>query len=114
MAIKRDVLELLSFLSCCNTVSLKHILFTKLLRKVITEIAYNLLYSDLPLTGSERKHLKRIKHHLRTLSSKKTSAKRLKRLLNSGIASAVLKPAVRLLNGPKVHVGAHGLGEKQE
>lgn len=114
MAIKRNVLELLSFLSCCNLVSFKHILFSKVLQKALAEIAYNLLYSKLPLTDEERRSLKRIRNHLRKLSTKKVSPKRLKKALSRGIASKVLKPALRLLNGPKIHFGTHGMGSEHE
>ena len=95
----RKHLELLNFLCCCNKASCSHIKFSKSLVKAFREIAYNYLYTNLPLTNEEVRALQKFKSVLRKLANRELSIKSASKLLTFKVIRALLKPAVRLLNG---------------
>jgi len=74
----------------------------------ICECAVNILKGHVPLTGAQKKKLRRHKRSLRLLSSKKVASKRKKRLLQTGgFIDALLTPILSLLGGL---LGRNGAG----
>jgi hypothetical protein len=101
MSIK-DHIEILQFIANCSSKSATLIELSPSLLKAIREIAYNLLYNDLPLTTREKSTLRRHKEVIRQLVSKKVPAKKVRSLLNPIILRALVKPALRIIYGPEV------------
>ena len=59
----------------------------------LAECAYNIFKGKVHLTKVHKKKLKKYKHYMRTLSKKKTSAKKKKEILeNGGFLSAFIAP----------------------
>ena len=68
--------------------------------KCICECVKNVLVGNVKLTPEHKRKLKRHKHSLRKLTSKKTSQKEKKRLVQSGgFLGALLGPIVKVLGG---------------
>jgi hypothetical protein len=107
MTIPRHLLELLSILACCSRTTIRHVNLTSILSRALNEIAFNLLYTELPLTPAERRALTPHRRILRKLAHRKLSIKATFRLLTPRLLRALLTPVVRLLNGPKIHVGTN-------
>jgi hypothetical protein len=66
----------------------------------VTECATNVLKGKVPLTSDQKKKLARRKHSLREISSKKTSYKRKRDIIQSGgFIGALLTPIISILGG---------------
>ena len=98
----KEHIEILQFIANCSSKSAALIELSPCLLKAIREIAYNLLYNDLPLTTREKSTLRRHKEIIRQLVSKKVPSKKARSLLKPIILRALVKPALRILYGSEV------------
>ena len=65
----------------------------------LCECCFNILRGSVPLSSNQKKKLSKYKHHLRTLSNKKVSTSKKRKLLTQkgGFISAILGPVLSAL-----------------
>ena len=93
-------LPIFEIINLCNSSTYRSIILDKKLSKILlcalVELAYNLLYTDLPLTPSERATFRRKKNFLRELANKegdkssKLWAKKLELVRKNRISTKIL------------------------
>jgi len=66
----------------------------------VSECAKNVIKGNVPLTNRQMTNLRRKKHDLRSLSKKKTSLRKKRKILQKGgFLSALLPPVLTVLSG---------------
>jgi len=100
--VSKRLYNLVVSLSHCSKDIIDCLTVSTFLYKKLKEISFNLLYTELPLTPSEKRKLKKYKADIRSLSRGKLSKKRLRNLLKTKFLEVITQPIIRMKNGREI------------
>jgi len=100
--VSKRLFHIVKSLSGCSKDVLECLNVTNFVYKALKEIAYNILYTELPLTPVEKQKLRTYKGQIRSLAKGKLSKTQLTKLLKTEFVEVITQPIIRMKNGNEI------------